>query len=82
MSQESLSPPGQLAWNPSATEVVPFLIGSTVGEVERELVLQTLVRCNGNRTHAARILGLSIRTLRNKIRLYAARGIDVPPPSD
>jgi len=53
-----------------------------VGEIERELVLQTLVRCNGNRTHAARMLGLSIRTLRNKIRLYAARGIDVPSPSD
>ena len=61
---------------------MPFLIGSTVGEIERELVLQTLVRCNGNRTHAARMLGLSIRTLRNKIRLYAARGIDVPSPSD
>ena len=67
---------------PPAHQIVPFLIGSTVGEIERELVLQTLLRCNGNRTHAARMLGLSIRTLRNKIRLYAARGIDVPSPSD
>ena len=82
MSHESLSPPDHPAPPLSPMEVVPFLIGSTVGEIERELVLQTLVRCNGNRTHAARMLGLSIRTLRNKIRLYAARGIDVPSPSD
>jgi DNA-binding NtrC family response regulator len=63
-------------------EVVPLLIGSTVGEIERELVLQTLARCDGNRTRAARVLGVSVRTLRNKIRLYSADGIDVPPHLD
>jgi DNA-binding NtrC family response regulator len=63
-------------------EVVPLLIGSTVGEIERELVLQTLARCDGNRTRAARVLGLSVRTLRNKIRQYSAEGIDVPAHSD
>ena len=59
-----------------------MLIGSTVGEIERELVLQTLARYNGNRTHAARMLGVSVRTLRNKIRLYSADGIDVPAQSE
>jgi DNA-binding NtrC family response regulator len=59
-------------------EIVPLLIGATVDEVERELVLQTLARCDGNRTRAARVLGLSVRTLRNKIREYSADGIDVP----
>jgi DNA-binding NtrC family response regulator len=63
-------------------EIVPLLIGATVGEVERELVLQTLIRCNGNRTRAARVLGVSVRTLRNKIRIYSADGIEVPAPSD
>ena len=65
---------------PSLTpnEIVPLLIGSTVGEIERELVLQTLARCDGNRTRAARVLGVSVRTLRNKIRHYSADGIDVP----
>lgn len=63
-------------------EIVPLLIGSTVSEVERELVVQTLIRCHGNRTRAARVLGFSVRTLRNKIRLYSADGIDVPAPSD
>ena len=63
-------------------EIVPLLIGATVGEVERELVLQTLARCDGNRTCASRVLGLSVRTLRNKIRLYAASGIEVPAYHD
>jgi len=59
-------------------QVVPLLIGATVGEIERELVLQTLARCDGNRTRAARVLGVSVRTLRNKIRQYSAQGVDVP----
>ena len=63
-------------------QIVPLLIGATVDEVERELVLQTLARCDGNRTRAARVLGLSVRTLRNKIRLYAASGIAVPAYHD
>jgi DNA-binding NtrC family response regulator len=63
-------------------EVVLLLIGATVGEIERELVLQTLARCDGNRTRAARVLGVSVRTLRNKIRQYSAEGIDVPAHSD
>jgi DNA-binding NtrC family response regulator len=66
----------------SPNEIVPLLIGSTVDEVERELVLQTLARCNGNRTRAARVLGVSVRTLRNKIRLYTAGGIAVPAHTD
>ncbi|MCF2522540.1 helix-turn-helix domain-containing protein [Bradyrhizobium sp. G127] len=57
--------------------VVRLLIGATVEEIERELVLQTLARCDGNRTHAARVLGVSVRTLRNKIRQYSADGAEV-----
>jgi DNA-binding NtrC family response regulator len=79
MTHESQVPaPENPAPSLAPNEVVPLLIGSTVGEIERELVLQTLARCNGNRTRAARVLGVSIRTLRNKIRLYQANGIDVP----
>lgn len=66
----------------SPDQIVPLLIGATVDEVERELVLQTLARCDGNRTRASRVLGLSVRTLRNKIKLYAASGIDVPAHQD
>jgi DNA-binding NtrC family response regulator len=83
MSYVSTQPlPESPASSLTPNEIVPLLIGATVGEVERELVLQTLLRCNGNRTRAARVLGLSVRTLRNKIRGYSADGIEVPAPSD
>jgi DNA-binding NtrC family response regulator len=59
-------------------ELIRLLIGLTVEEIERALVVQTLARCDGNRTQAARVLGLSVRTLRNKIRVYIAEGIEVP----
>jgi DNA-binding NtrC family response regulator len=83
MTHESAVPAPEIS-TPSLTlnQVVPLLIGSTVGEIERELVLQTLARCDGNRTRAARVLGVSVRTLRNKIRLYSADGIDVPAPGE
>ncbi|MCC6470710.1 MAG: sigma-54-dependent Fis family transcriptional regulator [Alphaproteobacteria bacterium] len=48
------------------------LVGMTVAEVERRLILDTLQHCLGNRTHAANILGISIRTLRNKLKQYNA----------
>lgn len=83
MTHESAVPaPVIPASSLAPNQIVPLLIGSTVGEIERELVLQTLARYDGNRTHAARVLGVSVRTLRNKIRLYSADGIDVPAHSD
>ena len=83
MSHESAVPAPQVpAPSLAPNEIVPLLIGSTVGEIERELVLQTLGRCGGNRTRAARVLGVSVRTLRNKIRQYVADGIDVPAHHD
>ncbi len=58
------------------------LVGRTVADVERDLILDTLDHCLGNRTHAANILGISIRTLRNKLREYAQAGLRVAPPGD
>jgi DNA-binding NtrC family response regulator len=54
------------------------LVGRTVADVERDLILETLTHCLGNRTHAAALLGISIRTLRNKLREYSAAGVKVP----
>jgi hypothetical protein len=56
------------------------LVGRTVSDVERDLILATLKQYLGNRTHAAGILGISIRTLRNKLNEYTAEGVPVPPP--
>ena len=58
------------------------LVGRTVADVERDLILDTLDHCLGNRTHAANILGISIRTLRNKLREYGQAGLTVPPPGE
>ena len=64
----------------TATESAHSLLGYTLHELERELVLVTLNYHGGNRTQAARMLGISIRTMRNKIREYTRRGIAVPTP--
>ena len=61
---------------------VGALVGRTVADVERDLIIDTLEHCLGNRTHAANILGISIRTLRNKLKLYSQDGIDVPAPGE
>ena len=57
-------------------------VGQTVAEVEQDLILSTLDHCLGNRTHAANILGISIRTLRNKLAAYKDAGIDVAAPGE
>jgi DNA-binding NtrC family response regulator len=63
----------------AAEQVTRNLVGRTVADVERDLILETLKHCLGNRTHAANILGISIRTLRNKLNEYAADGAPIPP---
>ena len=58
------------------------MVGRTVADVERDLIIDTLQHCLGNRTHAANILGISIRTLRNKLNLYSDQGVPVPAPGE
>jgi DNA-binding NtrC family response regulator len=45
-------------------------VGMTVHEMERRLIMKTLESCRGNRTEAATLLGISTRTLRNKLHEY------------
>lgn len=63
---------------------VPFqaraFIGATVAEVEQALILATLDHCDGNRTSTAKILGISLRSLHNKLTSYGAAGVAVPAP--
>jgi len=72
-----LPAPVQAAVN-NAVAVTRGLVGRTVADVERDLILDTLDHCLGNRTHAANILGISIRTLRNKLREYSQSGLAIP----
>ena len=74
--------PTATATPPASAANVAGLVGRTVADVERDLILDTLTHCLGNRTHAANILGISIRTLRNKLKLYSEQGVPVLPPGD
>ncbi|HLT76272.1 MAG TPA: sigma-54 dependent transcriptional regulator [Ferrovibrio sp.] len=58
------------------------LVGRTVADVERDLIIDTLKHCLGNRTHAANILGISIRTLRNKLKQYTDEGLVIPAANE
>jgi len=60
--------------NPAGVEA---LVGRTISDVEQDMILNTLDHCLGNRTHAAKILGISIRTLRNKLNQYKDDGVAV-----
>jgi two-component system response regulator FlrC len=64
----------------AADAISRAFVGQTVAQMEQTLILDTLSHCLGNRTHAANILGISIRTLRNKLNDYAAAGVNVPHP--
>lgn len=63
----------KISWRSMTRQEVP-----TLASVEKEHILQTLRIARQNRTHAAQILGISLRTLRNKIRQYRTEGTFVP----
>ena len=64
----------------TAGDVTRSFVGRTLADVERDMIFDTLGHTRGNRTHAANILGISIRTLRNKLNQYDDEGFAVPPP--
>jgi DNA-binding NtrC family response regulator len=56
--------------NPSDLSSIKFPIGTTVDAMERELILQTLQATGNNKTRAAELLGVSLKTLHNKLKEY------------
>jgi DNA-binding NtrC family response regulator len=65
----------------SALAGIRFPAGATVDEVERELIMQTLESTANNKTRAAELLGISLKTLHNKLKEYeaGAKGHEAPP---
>ena len=63
--------------SPDEIDLVRKLVGHTIAAVECGLICETLAWRGGNRTHAANVLGISIRGLRNKIHLYKHMGISL-----
>jgi DNA-binding NtrC family response regulator len=63
-------PPMSVRLSSPAPAALPGAAGTPIREVERQHLENTLALTDGNRTHAAEMLGISIRTLRNRIREY------------
>lgn len=53
-------------------------VGTTVGEAEKLLILKTLESTNNNKTRAAEVLGISLKTLHNKLKEYGSASSDLP----
>ena len=49
-------------------------VGTPIEEVERQMIMRTLQKTDNNKTRAAELLGISLKTLHNKLRLYRERG--------
>jgi DNA-binding NtrC family response regulator len=73
-------PPALLEFSASERACIVPLIGHKLASIERELILQTLRCKQGNRTLSAKTLGISVRSLRDRIRNYRYRGESVPEP--
>ena len=56
-------------------DTVSLPIGTPIEEVERQMILRTLQKTDNNKTRAAELLGISLKTLHNKLRLYRERGL-------
>ena len=65
---------GQVTARPVATDpsAIHLGVGTTVEEAERQLILKTLASTNNNKTRAAEILQISLKTLHNKLKEYGA----------
>nr|WP_027390167.1 sigma-54 dependent transcriptional regulator [Chrysiogenes arsenatis] len=61
----------------AGSESLTVSVGTSVQDMERRLILKTLEQCQGNRTKAADLLGITSRTLLNKIKEYRAMGIHI-----
>jgi two-component system response regulator HydG len=60
--------------DPEARDAAGNLVGRPLEEIEREAILATLAATGWNKTEASRILGVTARTISNKIKIYRARG--------
>jgi DNA-binding NtrC family response regulator len=52
---------------------IRFTVGTTVEEAEKGLILRTLEHTRNNKTRAAEILGISLKTLHNKLKEYGGK---------
>ncbi len=55
-------------------DTITFPVGTPIEEVERQMIIRTLKKTKNNKTRAAELLGISLKTIHNKLNLYSERG--------
>jgi DNA-binding NtrC family response regulator len=71
--------PPEITGDGGPKDVLRIPVGTSLAQTERELILETLRRTGGNKTQAAKLLGIGVRTLYRKLEEYGEGGPDVPP---
>lgn len=71
--------PLQQTSRPASRDVVEFEIGTPLDQVEQQLIIATLDRYRGNKRRAAKALGVSLKTIYNRLNEYASEGVLLPP---
>lgn len=72
-SRPAAAPAAQVASAPEEGDYIRLAIGTTVEDAEKSLILRTLEHTRNNKTRAAEILGISLKTLHNKLKEYGAK---------
>jgi DNA-binding NtrC family response regulator len=60
----------QVSENTSAIKIVDWLVGKSLEEIEYHAITATLASCNGSKAKAAQLLGVSAKTIYNKLKVY------------
>lgn len=71
--------PPEISGESSAARSLHFKVGDSIEEVERRLILATLEAHGGNKRKAAEVLGVSLKTLYNRLNAYRPEGFSAPP---
>ena len=71
--------PLEQASRPPSRDVVEFEIGTPLDQVEQQLIIATLDRYRGNKRRAAKALGVSLKTIYNRLNEYASEGVLLAP---
>jgi DNA-binding NtrC family response regulator len=62
--------PEEITGDRGPQDVLRIPVGNTLADAEKELILETLRKANGNKTQAAKMLGIGVRTLYRKLEEY------------
>lgn len=63
------------AQDPGEIRALRIPVGTNLADVERWMIYATLRKCGGNKTRAAALLGVSLKTLYNRLNAYRAQGV-------